>query len=484
MKKSNSLCIIVIALLLLQSAKSTAQANCKAISTKIDHLFAHYNAHTPGVAIALIQNGKVIFKKGYGSAHLEFNVPVTPKTVFHVASVSKQFTAFAIYLLAEQGKVSLDDDIRKYIPTVPDYGKTITLRQLCSHTSGLRDQWALVTLAGWRMDDVITTEQVLKLVSQQKNLNFPPGQQFSYSNTGFTLLAEVIARVTGKTFAEYTKENIFEPLGMTSTQFCDDYEKIVPLRAQSYEKVQGVYKHQVISYKNVGPTSLLTNVEDLSKWANNFQNPKVGTPKLIAEFNQVAYLNNGKPALYAMMNNQPLYHAKGQFVAKYRDAEVYMHGGHDGGFRTHLARFPKQGLTIITLSNDEHYKILSTNFKIVDLVLGRSHIKPQIRRTGTQTVQSPNKKVINSLANYQGKYYSKELDTYYKIGEQNGQLVMGHRRLSDIKLTSQAKDQFSGRISFPVTIQFIRNNAKQVTGFKVSNFGVKNLEFRKVGREK
>lgn len=260
--------------------------------------------------------------------------------------------------------------------------------------------------------------------------------------------------------------------------------KIVPLRAQSYEKVKGVYKHQVISYKNVGPTSLLTNIDDLSKWSNNFQNPIVGTPQLINEFNQVAYFKNGKPALYAMMNNKPLYHAKGQFVAQYRNAKVYMHGGHDGGFRAHLARFPKQNLTIITLSNDEHYKILATNFKIVDLVLERPHIKPQIRSIGTQKVQSSNKKVFNNLTHYEGRYYSKELDTYYKIKEQNGQLVMSHRRLSDIQLNSQAKDQFSGRIAFPVTIQFIRNNDKQVTGFKVSNFGVKNLEFRKVDGEK
>ena len=170
---------------------------------QVDELFAPWdNKDSPGAAVAVVQNGTIVYKKGYGMANLEYDIPNSPSTVFHIASVSKQFTAFSILLLEKAGKLSLDDDIRKYIPEVPDFGKTITLRHLATHTSGMRDQWNLLAMAGWRLDDVITKEQVLKLVSKQKALNFNPGEEFVYCNTGFTLLAEVVARVSGQSFAE------------------------------------------------------------------------------------------------------------------------------------------------------------------------------------------------------------------------------------------------------------------------------------------
>jgi len=169
----------------------------------------------------------MLYKKGYGIANLEYGIPISPSTVFHIASVSKQFTVFAILLLEKEGKLSIDDDIRKYIPEVPDFGKKITLRHLASHTSGLRDQWDLLVMAGWRIDDVITKAHIMKMVSRQKALNFNPGEEYLYCNTGFTLLAEVVSRISGRTFAEFTKSNIFEPLLMSSTLFYDDHEKIV-----------------------------------------------------------------------------------------------------------------------------------------------------------------------------------------------------------------------------------------------------------------
>ena len=168
-------------------------------------------------------------------ANLEYDIPITPSTIFHMASVSKQFTAFAIASLAQQGKISLSDDIRKHLPEVPDFGKTITINHLIHHTSGLRDQWNLLMIAGWRLDDVITKDHILKMVSRQKELNFDPGAEYMYSNTGYTLMAEIVARVSKKTFAEWTKENIFVPLEMSNTLFYDDHEKIVRNRAYSYD---------------------------------------------------------------------------------------------------------------------------------------------------------------------------------------------------------------------------------------------------------
>ena len=210
---------------------SLCTVSCQTSSTSsdleksIDKIFKDFDHPAkPGAAVAVVQNGAVVFKKGYGSANLEYDIPVTPETIFHVASVSKQFTVFALLLLAEEGKLSLDDPIRKYISEVPDFGHEITLRHLATHTSGLRDQWDLLNLAGWRWDDVITKEHVLKMVSRQKELNFSPGDQYMYCNTGFTLLAEVVARISGKSFAEFTKERLFEPWKMTHSQFYDEHQ--------------------------------------------------------------------------------------------------------------------------------------------------------------------------------------------------------------------------------------------------------------------
>ena len=238
---------------------------------------------------------------------------------------------FAILLLEKEGKLSIDDDIRKYIPEVPDFGKKITLRHLASHTSGLRDQWDLLVMAGWRMDDVITKAHIMKMVSRQKALNFNPGEEYLYCNTGFTLLAEVVSRVSGRTFAEFTKSNIFEPLLMSSTLFYDDHEKIVKGRAYSYKADSDGYKKSNLNYANVGATSLFTTAEDLGKWALNFASLKIGDQSIINKMNTPAILNNGKAIGYAL----------GQSVGKYKGLNEIQHGGADAGYRSFLDRFPR-----------------------------------------------------------------------------------------------------------------------------------------------
>ena len=203
----------------------------------VDQLFAQWTGSgSPGASIAVIQNGKIIYSQGYGAANLEYSVPNTPATVFHLGSVSKQFTAFAIHLLAQDGKLSLDDDVREYLPKLHDFGKVITIRQLLHHTSGLRDQWNLLALAGWRPEDVITDDDVARLLFQQTELNFAPGDQFLYSNSGYTLLAMVVKQVSGKTLPAFAKERIFDPLGMSHTNFQDNYGVVIKDRAYSYER--------------------------------------------------------------------------------------------------------------------------------------------------------------------------------------------------------------------------------------------------------
>ena len=366
------------------------------INDKVDELFTIWNTNnSPGASVAIVQNGEIAYKKGYGMANLEYDIPITPASVFHIASVSKQFTVFSILLLEKQGKLNLDDDIRKYISEVPDFEKTITLRHLASHTSGLRDQWNLLSMAGWRMDDVITKEHVLKLVSRQKELNFNPGDEYSYCNTGFTLLAEVVARVSEMSFAEFTKANIFNPLKMNNTLFYDDHEKIVKNRAYSYSSASNGYKKSVLNYANVGATSLFTTVEDLSLWAMNFKNLKVGDSKLIEKMNTLAILNNGKTFGGAL----------GQFVGDYKGLKEIQHGGADAGYRSYLTRFPEENFAVAVFSNAAEFNPGNIAHQIVDIYLEDKITidqKPKavIEESQTETVAIDE----NLLATYVGAF--------------------------------------------------------------------------------
>jgi CubicO group peptidase (beta-lactamase class C family) len=456
------------------------QTTDNAIDKQIDNLFSNYNRATPGVAVAVVRDGKIIFKKGYGAANLEYDIQVTTKTVFQIASVSKQFTAFSIYLLEKQGKISLEDDIRKYVPEVPDFGKTVRIKHLLAHTSGIKDQAALLTLAGWRMDDVTTTQHVLRLISRQKELNFEPGSRYLYSNSGYTLMAEIVKRASGGSFAEFTKKNIFEPLGMTDTQIYDDYERIVKNRADSYELENGAYKKKSLSNSADGASNLYTTVEDMAKWVLNFENPKVGDAELIKRFNEPSLLNNGERVVWGISDGEPGFHAKGQIHWNYRGLRLLSHGGHAAAFRSFLGRFPDKHLAVIALSNDEHYQNFNTSIKIAEFYL-KDDLKPNPITNNaaapSKTAQKPNA----DLKDFEGRFYNEELDAAYNAKIVNGKLILSHIRHGDIQLTDAGKDKFSGRIEFPVEIEFVRGGNGAVTGFRISNFGAKNVKFDKTG---
>jgi CubicO group peptidase (beta-lactamase class C family) len=348
---------------------------------QIDQLFNLWNnLESPGAVVAVAKDGKIIFEKGYGSAEPEYNIPITPSTVFHIASVSKQFTAFAILLLEKDGKLSINDDIRKYIPEVPDFGKVITLNHLLHHTSGLRDQWELLAMAGWRLDDNISTEQILRLVSRQKELNFNPGDQMMYSNTGFTLLAEVVARVSGMSFADYTRTHIFEPLKMTHTFFYDDCEKLVKNRAYSFYVDSTGYKKSNLNYSTAGATSLFTTAPDLCIWSMNFEKPIVGK-EIMDKMAERGVLNNGDTIDYAM----------GQSVGVYKGLKFFGHGGADAGYRTQLFRIPGEHFSVNVLSNFASFNPWSMALKIIDIYLNDKEVieppKPAAPKTDAGTVE-------------------------------------------------------------------------------------------------
>ncbi len=267
---------------------------------KVDQLMHPFNNNTnPGAAIAVISDGKIIFSKGYGMASIEYGVPITPKTPFQIASLSKQFTAFAIAMLASRGKLSLDDDIHKYIPDLPDYGKTITIRNLVHHTSGLREQWSLWEMSGRRMDDVILQEEILSLIKQQQELNFEPGTQMSYNNSGYTVLAEVVERVTGQKFKEWMQQNILLPLQMHSSRIADEYRENIPGLATSYNYGEKGVQKSILNSSNYGPTGVVSTVEDFVKWMENFHTGKLGGQQVINQIQERGVLSGGDTTYYA-----------------------------------------------------------------------------------------------------------------------------------------------------------------------------------------
>ena len=242
---------------------------------RVDGVFARWDSTSgPGCAVSVIKDGEIVYKQGYGMANLDHDVPIRPDTVFHVASVSKEFTAASIALLSMEGELSLDDPIQKHLPWVPDFGHLITIRNLVHHNSGIRDQWSLLEMSGWRYsEDRITDDDVIYLLEKQRDLNFRPGNQYLYSNSGYTLMAQVVKQVSGQTLREFTTERIFKPLGMTRTHFRDDFSEIVKDQAFGYrwDNEKSAFRLSVTNFDTVGATSLLTTVEDMARWDRNLE---------------------------------------------------------------------------------------------------------------------------------------------------------------------------------------------------------------------
>jgi CubicO group peptidase (beta-lactamase class C family) len=325
------------------AAPLAAQPLTSAETRRIDSVFAAFEGTArPGCALGVGRNGQPVYQRGYGMADLQHGVPITPQSIFHVASVSKQFAAFAVALLAEDGKLSLDDEVRRYLPELPDYGKPVTIRQLIYHTSGIRDHWELLGMAGWRYpDDVFTQQDVVDIVVRQRALNFAPGDEYLYSNGGYTLLAVIVERVSGKSLRQFSEERIFKPLGMTRTHVHDDHNMIVPDRTSAYQMGREGWRISIPSFDTHGATSLFTTVGDLLKWQENFVTATVGSRKLLAEAETSAILNNGKPANYGY----------GIAVENYRGTPAFGHGGADAGYRADVVRFPAHRLAIAVACN-------------------------------------------------------------------------------------------------------------------------------------
>jgi CubicO group peptidase (beta-lactamase class C family) len=376
---------------------------------EVDRIFSAFNTHTPGCSVGVAQNGIVVLKAGYGMADLERNVPVTPDTIFESGSVAKQFTATAVLLLAQQGKISLDDPMRKYLPELADYGSPLTIRQVLSHVSGLREWRPIATFGGLPEGTYVYSNQdILLLASTQRALNFDPGTAYSYTNTGFNIVPILIGRVlrNGKSFQTFTHESIFAPLGMEHTRWRDDFRAIVPNRALAYRHPDGaVTWTQDTPIENIiGAGGLLTTVGDLLLWNENFTHAKVGGPELVKAQQTPATLSGGRQIPYAA----------GLTVSTVNGLREVSHGGATGGYRTWLGRYPNQAVSVAVLCNSAAANPVKLGRDTASLWIGAAATKPP---TTTYTAD-PAK--LEALA---GMYRKLRDNTVTRIKWHDGKLI-------------------------------------------------------------
>jgi CubicO group peptidase (beta-lactamase class C family) len=417
--------ITILAMLALFSAASAQtgpalsgdHSSNKEVNSKVDQVFAQFDKpDSPGCALAVIKEGQIIYKRGYGMSNLEYGIPISPSSIFHIASISKEFTAMSIVMLANQGKLSLDDDVRKHVPEVPDFGQRITIRHLIHHTSGLRDQWSLLDLAGWREDDVIKEGDILDLVSRQKALNFKPGDEHLYSNTGYTLLAIIVKRVSGKSLREFADENIFKPLGMTRTHFHDDHTMIVKDRTSAYQpRKGGGLRVSIPVFDTYGATSLFTTVEDMAKWDQNFVDKKVGGETAMAQMLTPGVLNNGKKLTYAF----------GLAVGEYKGLKTVGHGGADAGYRSDFIRFPDQRLSLVCLCNFSRSNPGMLTRRVADIYLA-DQLKaeqPKVKAITAAVPSTGEKPSEQELMSKVGAYYARQREETIRFEFKDGKLT-------------------------------------------------------------
>lgn len=324
-------------------AQSAGNGADTSTAARIDRIFAQWDrSDSPGCALGVFRDGRIVYARGYGMANLELGVALSPQSVLDIGSTSKQFTAMSVVLLAQQGKLSLDDDVRKHIPELPAYEKPVTIRHILTHTSGLRDYLTLWYLAGIDDADYTTEAEALEVIARQKVLNFAPGEQRLYSNSGFFLASVLVERASGKSLAQFAEENIFRPLGMRHTRFNNDHTSIIPGRATGYARRDGGgYSTSMSDFEQIGDGGVLTSIEDLQLWDENFYTGKVGGRAAIELLHQRAVLNNGRTESFAL----------GLIVDTHRGQRRVRHGGSWAGYRAELMRFPDQHLSVATLCN-------------------------------------------------------------------------------------------------------------------------------------
>lgn len=405
----------IVALIAAASPLVAAAQSPSDLGPRIDKIFARFDRTSPGCAVGLGKDGRTLYAHGYGLANLEYGVPLTDTTVLESGSVAKQFTASALVLLAQDGKLSLDDDVRKYLPEVPSFGgQKITIRHLLTHTSGLRDQWGLLGIAGLGPGtQVHTALTTLDLVAHQKMLNFPVGSEYLYSNTGYALAGLIVQRVSGKTLEEFTQDRLFRPLGMTHTRWRDDFTAVVPGRATAYSGTAATGYHTDMPFTNmIGNGGLLSTMSDLLRWNENLDNPAVGGRAYVDAMQKRMRLTSGRIIVYAL----------GLDVSEYRGIHEVSHSGSTAGYRTFLARYPDQHVSIAVWCNYAGANPTMLAHQVAELVLPI---------TAASAAQASAEKVESSgaaAAGWAGAYRDAHTDQTVVLTASNGALSVGGGR--------------------------------------------------------
>lgn len=491
-----------------QSSRPAAAVTLRAVAAAdVDSIFGRWNNEAaPGCAIAIDHDGKTVLSRAYGMADLEHGIPNRPETVFEAGSVSKQFTAAAVLALVDAGKLTLDTDVRKIIPELPDYGRVITVDQLLNHTSGLRDWGAVAGLAGWpRTTRVHTQKDALNIIVKQKALNFEPGAESSYTNTGYNLLTEIVQRVSGKSLADYSQDTFFKPLGMTHSQWRDDFRRIVPGRAQAYEWTGARYQQEMPFEDTYGNGGLLTTVGDLLIWNRALDNGKLG-----------AFVTTKLAERSVLRDGRKLTYGRGLFNYSFQGAEEIAHSGSTAGYRAWLGRYPAYRLSIAMLCNAANadtgigrkvaalylppYADNSSSTKRLDglfvdqasgtpLDLARYHAnvsrvvsKDRIELTGRDGNVAvylrtpPADAAAIKLDDFIGNYTSDEVGATYNIAAVPGGLTWRIRDRPDFVQTLRPayRDAFQGAGG---TFRFVRDTLGRVTALTVSVERARNVRF-------
>lgn len=556
--KSLPLLFWAVSLAACANAATPDTANSNQLTQDLDAIIAPWVSDSaPGVAIAVSLDDEIVYNRGVGRANLESAQPITPESVFQAASISKQFTAFATLLLVSEGQIDLDADIRTYVPEIQKTPRIITVRHLLDHMGGLREGGTLMQMAGWQSEDVRTHAQSIAMIARQRGVNFLAGETVEYSNTGYALLAEIVANVSGQSFQSFMQERVFDPLEMTHSRFRTSRTDIIPGRASGYYPNGEGFEIHRSSSEHIGSTGLYTTTNDLLKWAENFETRTVGDDAVFAMMAERAEAENGEPSTLA----------KGQELRPYKGLKTWSHGGTDEGFKSFILRVPEEDFEVSIMSNRNDFDTAKMAFALVDACLSKSpnfknvppaelipatasqlsayagtyeifpgvvfdlraqdggltfqmlgaardNLEPlsqigkrefslnsnnslslvfaapvdgesasvdyQIGLNGAVKAKRIKLEAFNSdsvdAEDYRGTYWSEELQTYYVLTAEDGQLTAAHSRLPSFTLTPYQDDTFMANGPLQ-NLEFFRGQDGDVTGFYASSSLANNVEF-------
>jgi CubicO group peptidase (beta-lactamase class C family) len=463
--RMRTLCRASIGVLAVLAAASAHAVTDADRARRVDAHFAELNrGSSPGLALAVVRDGKVVLRRGYGLANLEHRIPVTTATVFDTASLAKQFTGAAIAILVEEGKVKLEDDVRTYIPELAEFGEPITIEHLLRHTSGIRDWVGTLSVAGWRPDDAIVQRQILAMAYSQRALNFTPGTQELYSNTGYNLLAEIVQRVTGQPLAAFLAERIFKPLGMVRTHVRTDYTQVIPNRAFGYARAaDGIYRHIPNNLAAPGSSSLFSTADDLALWLIDFQKATAVGRGPLTRMRRPGALKDGTPVRSGF----------GITASTYKGLPFFSSFGRWASFHAFDAYFPEQNFGVVVLANGQHGIEADAAVRFVtDVYLEGTFIEPPSSEpeplvTAAKPAASDPPSSAN-LHEFAGDYDSEELGTSYRVSMEDGALQLVHRRRGTIPLQRLSPNEFTSADGYLASVVFRRDGEGRVTAFVVN----------------